>query len=164
VARRLLFGSNHLQGSPCAAGPPAAARCLEQAVWQLRVDRRVLIGPGSAARTSYLRLGGFDTHSNQLADHPNLMRAQGGSIGAFYEDLASIQTGDGNAQDRVMILAWSEFGRRVAENKGGTDHGTAGLSNRSTTWRRLPFSAPPGIGARPAVAATRERDTRDPEA
>jgi cation transport ATPase len=34
---------------PCAAGPPAAARCLEQAVWQLRVDRRVLTGPGSAA-------------------------------------------------------------------------------------------------------------------
>ena len=43
-----------LQLSPCAAGPSAAARCLEQAVWQLRVDRRALIGSGSAARTSYL--------------------------------------------------------------------------------------------------------------
>ena len=30
--------------SPCAAGPPAAARCSKQAVWLLRVDRRVLIG------------------------------------------------------------------------------------------------------------------------
>ncbi|MCX6546763.1 MAG: DUF1501 domain-containing protein, partial [Acidobacteria bacterium] len=34
----------------------------------------------------------------------------------------------GNAQDRVLILAYSEFGRRVQENNGGTDHGTAGLS------------------------------------
>jgi transposase len=34
---------------PCAACPPAAARCSKQAVWQLRVDRRVLIGQGSAA-------------------------------------------------------------------------------------------------------------------
>jgi DNA replication protein DnaC len=30
--------------SLCAAGPPAAARCSKQAVWQLWVDRRVLIG------------------------------------------------------------------------------------------------------------------------
>jgi uncharacterized protein (DUF1501 family) len=56
------------------------------------------------------------------------MRALGGSIRAFYDDLASIQTADGNAQERVMILAWSEFGRRVPENQGGTDHGTAGLA------------------------------------
>ena len=39
-----------------------------------------------------------------------------------------VDSPDGNAQDRVLILGWSEFGRRVAENKGGTDHGTAGLS------------------------------------
>jgi uncharacterized protein (DUF1501 family) len=87
-----------------------------------------MLAAGLPTEVFFARLGGFDTHSNQLADHPNLMRALGGSIGAFYEDLASIQTGDGNAQDRVMILAWSEFGRRVAENKGGTDHGTAGLA------------------------------------
>jgi uncharacterized protein (DUF1501 family) len=30
--------------------------------------------------------------------------------------------------ERTMILAWSEFGRRVPENQGGTDHGTAGLA------------------------------------
>jgi len=42
--------------------------------------------------------------------------------------IPSGQTADGNAQERVMSLAWSEVGRRVAENKGGTDHGTAGLS------------------------------------
>jgi uncharacterized protein (DUF1501 family) len=76
----------------------------------------------------YARLGGWDTHSNQATDHPNLQRALGGSIKAFYDDLASITTAAGPAQDRVMIATWSEFGRRVQENNGGTDHGTAALS------------------------------------
>jgi uncharacterized protein (DUF1501 family) len=61
-------------------------------------------------------------------DHPNLLRTLGGSIQAFWNDLASVPTADGNAQDRTLIVGWSEFGRRVPENKGGTDHGTAGLS------------------------------------
>jgi uncharacterized protein (DUF1501 family) len=61
-------------------------------------------------------------------DHPNLLRTLGGSIQAFWNDLKSITTADGNAQDRAVIVGWSEFGRRVPENKGGTDHGTAGLS------------------------------------
>jgi uncharacterized protein (DUF1501 family) len=87
-----------------------------------------MLASGLPTEVFFTRLGGWDTHSNQAADHPNLMRALGGSIRAFYDDLASVQTADGNAQDRVMILTWSEFGRRVAENKGGTDHGTAGLS------------------------------------
>ena len=76
----------------------------------------------------FCRLGGWDTHSNQAVDHPNLQRTLGGSLSAFYQDLASIQTASGNAQDRVMVAAYSEFGRRVQENDGGTDHGTAGLS------------------------------------
>ncbi len=76
----------------------------------------------------YARLGGWDTHSNQATDHPNLQRALGGAIKAFYDDLAAITTAAGPAQDRVLIATWSEFGRRVQENNGGTDHGTAALS------------------------------------
>jgi uncharacterized protein (DUF1501 family) len=87
-----------------------------------------MIAAGLPAQIYFSRLGGWDTHSNQAVDHPNLQRTLGGSIKAFYDDLASITTPSGNAQDRVMILAYSEFGRRVQENNGGTDHGTAGLS------------------------------------
>jgi len=87
-----------------------------------------MIAAGLPAQVYYSRLGGWDTHSNQAADHPNLQRALGGSIKAFYDDLATISTASGTAQDRVMILGYSEFGRRVQENDGGTDHGTAGLS------------------------------------
>jgi uncharacterized protein (DUF1501 family) len=87
-----------------------------------------MIAAGLPTQVFFSRLGGWDTHSNQAVDHPNLQRTLGGSIKAFYDDLASITTTSGKAQDRVMILAYSEFGRRVQENNGGTDHGTAGLS------------------------------------
>lgn len=76
----------------------------------------------------FTRLGGWDTHSNQAADHPRLLRSLGGAIRSFYEDLSHLDTPDGNALERTLILGWSEFGRRVPENNGGTDHGTAGLA------------------------------------
>jgi uncharacterized protein (DUF1501 family) len=87
-----------------------------------------IIENGVDAEVFFTRIGGWDTHANQAVDHVNLMRTLGGSLSAFYGDLASIETPDGNAQERTMILAWSEFGRRVQQNNNGTDHGTAGLA------------------------------------
>jgi uncharacterized protein (DUF1501 family) len=87
-----------------------------------------MIANGLPAQVFFARIGGWDTHSNQAGDHPNLMRTLGGAVQAFWKDLESISTADGSAQDRAVIVGWSEFGRRVPENKGGTDHGTAGLS------------------------------------
>jgi len=87
-----------------------------------------MVENGIDAEVFFTRIGGWDTHANQAVDHVNLMRTLGGSLSAFYEDLASIETPDGNAQERAMILAWSEFGRRVRQNDNGTDHGTAGLA------------------------------------
>ena len=87
-----------------------------------------MIAAGLPGQVYFARIGGWDTHSNQLQDHPNLMRQLGGAIRSFYDDLASIETEHGNAQARTMILAYSEFGRRIRENDGGTDHGTAGLA------------------------------------
>jgi uncharacterized protein (DUF1501 family) len=70
----------------------------------------------------YTRLGGFDTHVSQFAPHQNLLGELASSVGAFFADL----TGAGSA-DRVLLLIFSEFGRRLRENAGkGTDHGTAG--------------------------------------
>lgn len=76
----------------------------------------------------YCRLGGWDTHSNQLTTMKNLLSTLGGSIKSFYDDLGTITTSTGLAQNRVMMMTWSEFGRRVTENSGGTDHGTNSLS------------------------------------
>jgi uncharacterized protein (DUF1501 family) len=87
-----------------------------------------MIASGLPGQVYFARVGGYDTHSNQMGTLPDLQRAVGGALRAFYDDLASITTPSGNAQDRVMILGWSEFGRRIKENDGGTDHGTAGLA------------------------------------
>ncbi|MGH7149529.1 MAG: DUF1501 domain-containing protein, partial [Planctomycetota bacterium] len=81
-----------------------------------------LIGGGMKTRVYYTAVSGFDTHANQKGAHANLLGLGAGSIDAFFKDLEAI----GRAQD-VVLMAFSEFGRRVAENgSGGTDHGTAG--------------------------------------
>jgi uncharacterized protein (DUF1501 family) len=69
----------------------------------------------------YTHLDGFDTHADQSRHHANLLGELGASVRAFLDDLD--QAG---AADRVLVLVFSEFGRRLAENaSGGTDHGTA---------------------------------------
>jgi uncharacterized protein (DUF1501 family) len=80
-----------------------------------------LINADLGARVFYISLGGFDTHSGQKNTHARLLQQLGDGLAAFYADL------DGHGHgDRVVTLAFSEFGRRVAENaSGGTDHGAA---------------------------------------
>ena len=80
-----------------------------------------LIGGGLPARVFYVSQGGYDTHTNQLATQDRLLRDLGDSVRAFVQDL----TAQGNLE-RVLVMTFSEFGRRVAENaSGGTDHGAA---------------------------------------
>jgi uncharacterized protein (DUF1501 family) len=72
-------------------------------------------------RVGYVTLGGFDTHANQQATHDVLMKTLADGLSAFYTDLSKH-----GKTDNVVIMSWSEFGRRVEENGSqGTDHGTA---------------------------------------
>lgn len=81
-----------------------------------------MIAGGLGSRIYYAQLGGFDTHTGQLDRHARLMDHVAGSIAAFYNDLKA----QGLA-DRVLLMTFSEFGRRVTENaSAGTDHGVAG--------------------------------------
>jgi uncharacterized protein (DUF1501 family) len=80
-----------------------------------------LIAGGLPTRVYYVSQGGFDTHSNQLPSHDRLMTDLSGSLTSFVSDLKA----QGNLS-RVLMISFSEFGRRVAENaSGGTDHGAA---------------------------------------
>ena len=66
-------------------------------------------------------IDGFDTHANQITDHPVLMEELSTAIADFYADLAK----GGRSQD-VLCSTISEFGRRIEENgSDGTDHGAA---------------------------------------
>lgn len=74
-------------------------------------------------RVGHITLGGFDTHNNQVAEHTDLMETLDAGLTAFYQDLEA----HGKADD-VLVLTWSEFGRRVQENANeGTDHGAASV-------------------------------------
>lgn len=80
-----------------------------------------LIKAGLQTSLYYTQIGGFDTHANQRAAHASLLREVGDSLKAFLDDLN--QAGEAS---RVVVLVFSEFGRRLRENaSGGTDHGTA---------------------------------------
>ncbi len=66
-------------------------------------------------------LGGFDHHDAQRPDHDDLLAQLDAGIDAFWANLAPAFAA------RTTMLIMSEFGRRVAANSTGTDHGTAGL-------------------------------------
>lgn len=80
-----------------------------------------LIAGGMPTRVYYASQGGYDTHTNQAGNHERLLGEFSDAMRAFIMDLKS----QGNL-DRVLVMTFSEFGRRVSENQsGGTDHGAA---------------------------------------
>jgi len=65
---------------------------------------------------------GYDTHSAQggvSGTHASLLAELGDGLELFYNDCASM-----GVEDKLCVLVWSEFGRRVQQNNDGTDHGT----------------------------------------
>ncbi len=80
-----------------------------------------LIGGGLSTRVFYVSQGGYDTHTNQLGTHQRLLKDLGDSVKSFVDDMQA----QGNMQ-RVLLMTFSEFGRRVSDNaNSGTDHGAA---------------------------------------
>jgi uncharacterized protein (DUF1501 family) len=77
---------------------------------------------GGGTRIYYVSQPGYDTHAAQGYQHAQLLREFAGGLKAFLNDLKAAQL-----EQRVIVLAFSEFGRRVEENgSAGTDHGAAG--------------------------------------
>ncbi len=102
-------------GSGDAAGYPDTD--LARRLWQ--VAR--LVEGGLPARVYAVRLSGFDTHSRQANAHAVLLKTLGDALAAFQADLKAK-----GLDRRVLLMTYSEFGRRVEENRSlGTDHGTA---------------------------------------
>ncbi|WP_375490574.1 DUF1501 domain-containing protein [uncultured Jatrophihabitans sp.] len=73
-------------------------------------------------RVYLVSLGGFDTHANEKATQQQLLSVLDEGVSGFLTDMAKDPNGK-----KVVLAAYSEFGRRVAANASdGTDHGTAG--------------------------------------
>jgi uncharacterized protein (DUF1501 family) len=80
-----------------------------------------IIAGDVGTRVYFATLGGFDTHANQVTQQQRLLGELDTSVDAFMQDLEKL-----GRQDDVMVMTFSEFGRRVGENaSNGTDHGTA---------------------------------------
>lgn len=80
-----------------------------------------LIISGCNTQIYYVSVGGFDTHSNQVNQQDKLLASYSESMMAFVQDLKN-----NNQWDNTLVMTFSEFGRRVAENGSrGTDHGKA---------------------------------------
>jgi uncharacterized protein (DUF1501 family) len=73
-------------------------------------------------RVYTVQLGGFDTHANERETQQRLLQTFDAAVSGFLQDMAGDTYGK-----NVVVLAYSEFGRRVRANASqGTDHGTAG--------------------------------------
>ena len=80
-----------------------------------------LITAGSQAQVYQVSLESFDTHAAEKANHERLLSELDAAVTAFFKGLKGNPRGEG-----VVVMTYSEFGRRPAENaSGGTDHGTA---------------------------------------
>jgi uncharacterized protein (DUF1501 family) len=100
--------------SPAINGNNGVARDLTLAARLINLDL--------GARTITVSQGGYDTHSDQLPGHATLLSRLDGGIQAFFATLAP------QFRDRVVVMTYSEFGRRVRpSDSAGTDHGTASV-------------------------------------
>ena len=65
----------------------------------------------------------FDTHAGELMAHADLWTKTSSAIADFYDDITQH-----DAADNVVLLVFTEFGRRVHDNGSGTDHGSGGVA------------------------------------
>lgn len=79
-----------------------------------------LINANVGTRVIYVQQGGFDTHEDHQWQHEALMSELDAAVGGFLD-----RADDFGFGDQVVVATVSEFGRRVRENDGGLDHGSA---------------------------------------
>jgi uncharacterized protein (DUF1501 family) len=115
-----LAGSDQLQRVAATYQTPVQYPNNNGLANQFKIVAQVIAG-GLGTRLFSLSMGGFDTHANQKPTQDKNLGQLGDALDAFMQDLANM-----GQQDNVVIMTFSEFGRRVKQNgSGGTDHGTA---------------------------------------
>jgi uncharacterized protein (DUF1501 family) len=134
VTRQVLSAYSTAEQFQNQLNSAASKSAVEYPATQLSANLQLisqLIKSGSHARVYYAVQGGYDTHAAQLYTHSQLLREFSAAVKVFLDDMHGAKF-----EDRVVVLAFSEFGRRVKENVSqGTDHGAAGpvfLAGRRT--------------------------------
>ena len=115
-----LAGSDELQKVAASYQTPIQYPANNGLANQLKLVAQVVAG-NLGTRLFSVSMGGYDTHANQKPTQDKNLAQLGEALDAFMQDLANIQQ-----QDNVVVMTFSEFGRRVKQNgSNGTDHGTA---------------------------------------
>lgn len=91
--------------------------------YMMNMAQTHLAGFGTKILYTTAPYNSFDTHAGELANHTKLWTETSRAISDFYDDLK-----EHNASDNVVLLVFSEFGRRVHDNGSGTDHGSGGVT------------------------------------
>ena len=78
---------------------------------------------GLGTRVYYTQHGSFDTHASELTTHAKLWQDVSGAVGDFMDDMK-----EHDMDKDVVVLIFSEFGRRIKDNGAGTDHGSGGVA------------------------------------
>jgi len=112
----------HLETGPPPTSAPKATNGAAGGALATQLDVVAkLIQAGSTTKVYHVSLGGFDNHAQEKDLHARLMAELDGGVTGFFQAIK----GDAHAGG-VVLMTYSEFGRRVAQNaSGGTDHGTA---------------------------------------
>src|SRR6516165_9909843 len=82
-----------------------------------------LAGFGTRVLYTTSPYNGFDTHATEAVNHAKLWTDVSDNVKTFFDDLRQHQ-----ASENVMLFMFSEFGRRIADNGSGTDHGAAAVA------------------------------------
>jgi uncharacterized protein (DUF1501 family) len=127
-SRMLGTGHGALRGADILREAPAKYRSnveypADNAVAQSLKGVAQVLTAGVGTRIFYANHGSFDTHTNELVNHAKLWRDLAVAIESFWTDLE-----EHDAADDTVIFMFSEFGRRIADNGSGTDHGSGGAS------------------------------------
>ena len=91
--------------------------------WVKNIAQVHLAEFGTRILYTSLNPGTFDTHANQPLAFSKLWADMSNAVSDFYQDLK-----EHHSNEEVVILMFTEFGRRVKENGSGTDHGSGSVA------------------------------------
>ena len=93
------------------------------AQWLKNIAQVHIAGFGTRVLYTGVNPGTFDTHANENITMPKLWGDVSNAVSDFYEDMK-----EHHANEEVVMLMFTEFGRRVQENGSGTDHGSGSVA------------------------------------
>ena len=148
ISRRAL--DSYAQVNSALAGAPAANFGLfpsgNSLADQLRIVARLISVSqelGARRQVFFVSIGGWDLHDNLAAQHPGLLGTVANALRAFYDTTVAL-----GVADRVTTFTASDFGRTLAANDDGSDHGWGSMHfvlGGAVRGRRF-YGTPPLIG------------------